>query len=280
MTMVTLLNRYLSPRIGQRVRQLVYWPQDLTTLLSNPKRNPLIPPRWRDFVGGGDFAAVGDLYLRYFVELGQLRTRDQVLDVGCGLGRMAVPLTQYLDLNGTYWGFDVEPSGIYWCQTRIAKRYPQFHFTLAQVRNRMYNPRGHILPETYRFPYEDQKFEFQFATSVFTHMNISATLRYIEEIGRVLKPGGRSFNTFFLINAESLACIQHRRSSQAFRYQVHDSWTISKTTPEKAIGHSEASIRERYAQVGLRIIEPIHYGSWCGRDRYTSYQDMVVAVKE
>src|SRR3712207_8357957 len=45
-------------------------------------------------------------------------------------GRMARPLARYLDDDGSYAGFDVNPVGVGWCQSRYPER---FAFVHAQV---------------------------------------------------------------------------------------------------------------------------------------------------
>src|SRR5205085_6486747 len=62
----------------------------------------LLPPPALARSVGGEFRATGAEFLRYFIELGGLRPTEHVLDVGCGVGRMAVPLTGYLDAGGRY----------------------------------------------------------------------------------------------------------------------------------------------------------------------------------
>jgi 2-polyprenyl-3-methyl-5-hydroxy-6-metoxy-1,4-benzoquinol methylase len=56
-----------------------------------------LPPRALRFVGNGDFLQVGKIFLNIFIEKAGLQKTDNVLDVGCGIGRMAIPLTKYLD---------------------------------------------------------------------------------------------------------------------------------------------------------------------------------------
>ena len=54
----------------------------------------------QDWVGGGGsaaFKAIGNEFLGYLVDLSALQPGDAVLDVGCGSGRMALPLTGYLN---------------------------------------------------------------------------------------------------------------------------------------------------------------------------------------
>ena len=48
-----------------------------------------------------EFGAVDNEFLENFMEHGQLRPDGRVLDVGCGLGRMALPMTGYSSLTGS-----------------------------------------------------------------------------------------------------------------------------------------------------------------------------------
>ena len=74
------------------------------------------------FIGGGDFKKVGEEFLNYFQNLGDIKSSDKILDIGCGSGRMAVPLTKFIDSSGVYEGFDIFPSGISWCQKNISTK--------------------------------------------------------------------------------------------------------------------------------------------------------------
>ena len=75
------------------------------------------------FVGDGNFQAVGAEFLGHFIRKGGLRPDSRVLDIGCGIGRMAVPLTQYLDTaTGSYRGIDPVAGGINWCRQTISRR--------------------------------------------------------------------------------------------------------------------------------------------------------------
>jgi SAM-dependent methyltransferase len=123
------------------------------------------------FVGSVDnFEASGELLVRRLIEVAGLTPTSRVLDIGCGIGRLAVALTPYLDPQARYEGLDIVPSGIEWCTENITSRYPNFRFTLADVSNREYNPSGRLAPTEYRLPYADATFDLVVLTSVFTHM--------------------------------------------------------------------------------------------------------------
>jgi cyclopropane fatty-acyl-phospholipid synthase-like methyltransferase len=77
-----------------------------------------MPPRSLAFVVVGDFELTSQQFLGYFRDLGALEPGDRVLDVGSGLGRMALPLTSYLE-GGSYAGFDVGREMVRWCQRTI-----------------------------------------------------------------------------------------------------------------------------------------------------------------
>src|SRR5215469_3416700 len=161
------------------VRRLFFLPVDLLDKALG-RRDPLIPPRWMVFVGGCNFN--DQEFLRYFAELGGLKPGDRVLDVGCGIGRMAVPLTKFLDERGSYEGFDIVPDGITWCQSQITPRFPRFRFTLADIYNGLYNPGGGYRAGDYVFPYPDASFDFVFLFSVFTHMLPADMENYLRQI--------------------------------------------------------------------------------------------------
>ena len=70
-----------------------------------------------------------------------LRPDHHVIDIGCGSGRLALPLTNFLR-RGRYEGFDIDPDMIAWCRRSITPRHPDFGFSLARRRQLALQPRA------------------------------------------------------------------------------------------------------------------------------------------
>jgi SAM-dependent methyltransferase len=248
---------------------------DARDALLRRQHDPLTPPRRLGFVGSGDFRAAGEDFRELFVNLAGLHPDEDVLDVGSGVGRVAVGLTGWL--RGRYEGIDVVRRGIEWCQQSITPRYPNFRFQVADLYNRHYNPEGRVRASEYRFPFEDQSFDVVVLTSVFTHLLPADRDNYISEIARVLRPAGRCFGTFFLLDDDVRRRLQGGRDTLNFRFQRPGYWTDNRRIPEAAVAYEEADVREQFERNGLRITL-VRYGAWSGRDDGTGWQDIVVAA--
>ena len=244
------------------------------------RRDSLVPPiRLIGYRASLAFKKNGEEFFKYYIELCGLKSSDKILDVGCGVARKAVPLTRYLDETGRYEGFDIIKAEIDWCKKSISTKYPNFHFQQVDVFNKCYNPKGTYRASEFRFPFEDECFDFVVLGSVFTHMLPEDVEKYLSEISRVLKKGGRCLITFFLLNEESLELIRAQKTSQNFEYECGPYRTITPDMPEDSIGYDEPYILNLYEKCSLKIKEPIRYGYWCERKDFLSYQDIIIATK-
>lgn len=233
------------------------------------RRDPLVPPRrlWGT-VGQGDFVAIGDEFLGHLVDLAGLTPSSDVLDAGCGIGRIARPLAGFLD-GGSYAGFDVDRDAVAWCRARYPDR---FRFDVADLRNVRYNPHGADEAAAYRFPYDDDAFDVVVMTSVLTHLLAPEAERYLSETRRVLRPGGRLLATFFLLDDASRAAIADGAAAIAFLDAAAETAIADPAVPEEAVAYDARWVRER---LDVERIEP---GAWRGAPRPArSFQDIVVA---
>jgi len=227
---------------------------------------------------GIGFLDVSREFLGHFIRLADLKSTDDVLDVGCGVGRMAYMLAHYLKPEARYEGFDIIGQLVDWASAKITPTYPNFQFRKVDVYNKHYNPTGKFQADEFRFPYEDESFDFIFLTSVFTHMFGKDVRHYLDEFRRVLRPGGRCLTTCFLLNDESRRLIKAKKSTFALTHPVGDGYTSNPKDPEDAIGFDEGDMREWLAERGFDL-EGAHYGAWCGRPEFLSFQDVLVYRK-
>jgi SAM-dependent methyltransferase len=241
--------------------------------------DPLVPPRRLQFVGRGDFADTGDEFLAYFLDLAGLRGDHRVLDVGCGIGRMARPLAEFLDPErGSYDGFDVDREGIGWCRRRYAHRHPNFRFLRADLFNRRYHPGGEHRASEYRFPYDDGSFDLVIATSVYTHLLEDEADHYLAESARVLRAGGRLFATFFVLDDDSRRRLAAGEAGLPFLDPDQHTAVLSEDLPEEAVAYDELWIDARMRAHGLTP-STLRPGTWSGREDGLSFQDIVVAAR-
>jgi ubiquinone/menaquinone biosynthesis C-methylase UbiE len=243
---------------------------------------PMVPAVEDMFDGPGslqEFKANGEEFLHIYKEICGLQPDEKMLDVGSGIGRKTWPLTQYFNGHAVYEGIDIAKAGVDWCRDRITSRYPNFHFQQIDVYNKHYNPRGRYRASGYQFPLADESFTFVMLGSVFTHMLPADLEHYLSEVRRVLTAGGRCLISYFLLNDESRQLIEAGKSTFDFQYELDGHRTISREVPEEAIAFDETLIMSFYEKIGLRIVR-IDYGSWCGRPKHLSTQDLILAVRE
>jgi len=190
-----------------------------------------------------------------------LTPAHRVLDIGCGIGNLALGLRGFL--KGGYEGLDVHSEAIAWCQQAITPVAPGFHFTRADLNNRAYNPGRATAAENYRFPFPDRAFDFILVGSVFTHMLAADFEHYVKEIARVLDDGGTCVASCYLLNDASRDGIARAASYFSFpfgdptgRLRVQD---IS--LPEAAVAMDEDYVRQVHRDAGLNVAD-VRRGRW------------------
>lgn len=243
------------------------------------KRDAGVPPkRLQHYVGDGDFRAIGEEFLGLAREFGDLASDDHVLDIGSGLGRMAMPLTRYLSATGSYDGLEIMPHAVRWCKRHITPSHPSFRFHHADVYNRLYNPKGRLPEETFVFPFDADTFDFTLLMSVFTHMLPPTVKQYLSEIARVLRPGGTVLATAFLLDPISRAAIEAGSSTFGFTHQITDQgvMTNNPAIPEAAIAYPFECFEQLVESSGLTLSRPVYPGAWSGRPDGRSTQDIVI----
>jgi SAM-dependent methyltransferase len=238
------------------------------------------PPRSLMYCGAGDFRATGAEFLGHFITLGELAPHERVLDIGCGVGRMAVPLTQYLDDAGSYDGIDIVAAGIAWCRSAISVNYPAFRFHHLDLAHPLYNPDGALPPGGVRLPFDAASFDFTCLVSLLTHLEPDEVAHYAREAARLLAPGGRCFVTAFLVNRLARAAIARGAGALPFDLSAPGPvWYADMSAPSAAVAFDEDAFLAMFAAAGLRRRAGTQYGMWSGRDSPV-FQDLCVFTRD
>jgi SAM-dependent methyltransferase len=104
-----------------------------------------------------------------------LRPGHTLLDMGCGMGRLATKACQYLDA-GNYAGIDGDPNYIEICRRLLEPVNKPFQL---------------LFNRDFEFDRFDMKFDYGIAQSVFTHLSDEQVSRCIVNLKGVMKTGAR-----------------------------------------------------------------------------------------
>ena len=268
----------VPPALRYLIRRIYFFNIDLLDLITG-KRDKTMPPKGLIFIGPGDFKKIGEHYLNLFKEHCNLKPDQRVLDIGCGIGRIAIPLTKYLDSEGSYEGFDIVKKGIDWCKKHITKSYPNFRFLHIDLKNDLYNLKTSQTAKNFVFPYRDNDFDLAVLTSVFTHMLPEDVENYTREIHRVLKVGRKCLVTYFILNPESKNYMKSN-SGFDFKFNFGSYSLLDKNVKEANVAYEEEYLINLISQNNLTL-EKTLYGFWSGRPRNESFdfQDTLILSK-
>lgn len=262
---------FYSLPVGMRfwARRLYYLPLDILSPIQG------MPPRGLIYTGGGDFKETGERFVQYFIQYGGLKASDDVMDIGSGIGRMAIPLSNYLDSSSRYYGFDLVKTGVDWCQKNISTKYPNFDFRYVDLDNDLYT---HSVQKAdqFIFPYENESVDFVFLISVFTHMIPQEMNHYLSEIYRCLKPGGKCFFSCFIYDdVDRLS----KNPKFSFKYVYNHHALMNQKVSSANVAFSKTWLYEQIENRQFNI-KSEHEGSWAdGNDKALDFQDIIILEK-
>ncbi len=243
-----------------------------------------LPQDAQHVIGDGDFRAIGAEFLTHLVRLGGLTPRAQVLDAGCGFGRVALPLTRYLAPEARYLGFDIVQEPIDWCSRHVAPLHSGFHFACLDVQHPLYNQAGRQQDTTgFRSQLRPALAacapDFVCAISLFTHLDQPAITAYLADIAALLPTGGTLFFTAFLTGPGTPRATA-RSVFPPQRWQAHGpQLTALIGAPlTAAVGIDSSWLLQLLDQLGLRCTQ-LHLGFWRDGSAAGSFQDILVCRK-
>lgn len=232
------------------------------------------PPSFMDYSGGG-FVPIGNHLVQLMMARAGLADGMVVVDIGCGIGRMAVAMSKRLR-EIRYVGFDVVNYGILWCRKRFSA-LPGYRFVHANIFNTFYNPRGSEAGSSYRFPVSDSTADFVCATSVFTHMPASEVTHYLRETSRCMKRGAKAYFTAFILDQESRGQIEANLTLLTFRRERQGAYVETPDEPDLAVAYDGSAFEAMVVRSGLEVVA-FYPGNW-RKLPYEDFQDAYVLAK-
>jgi SAM-dependent methyltransferase len=224
---------------------------------------------------GSSYSAAGKHGVDLLRAHAGLVPHDRILDIGCGNGRLTLPLVEALSSTGGYVGFDVSRAAIRYCRRRFGPERPDFEFHHIDVHNRVYNPGGAVVETQTRFPCADGVITLAVANSVFTHLPLETIRRYLHETRRVLAPGGRAAFTAFVLTPQVREWIAQGHSPVPLKPWREGAMTVDPYWPENAVAYDEEVLREAIGAAGLTL-DDVLVGNWRPAHTYAGNQDMLI----
>jgi SAM-dependent methyltransferase len=269
---------YLPPPVRRAAAGLWLDLASLPARLRDPGRRG---DPWQSLhnIGPGDFQHSGANLMADLVAYAGLQPSDHVLDIGCGVGRVTLPLTRFLDAAGGYTGFDISRRAVEACRKRFAATRPDFDFVWLDVRNGDYNAGGAIAETEVRFPGEDGGVDLAFAASVFSHAQIETVGHYLAETARVLRSGGRFLFTAYTLTPERRIAVLRGQTRLALLPWTQTSMVMDPRSPERAIAHDAEALSRAIEAAGLRLAAPWRAGDWAPDAELGGWQDIWVVEK-
>ncbi|HZI63026.1 MAG TPA: class I SAM-dependent methyltransferase [Pyrinomonadaceae bacterium] len=151
---------------------------------------------------------------------------DSVLDFGCGVGRV---MRHWHKTHGPKWnGTDYNPELINWCRNNL--KFAEFRINELSG----------------QLPYDAESFDFIYVFSVFTHLDEPLQFFWINELSRVLRPGGYLYFTthgeYYLPDLSKEESEQFLSGKLAIREQHRSGENIC------AVFHPVSYVQEKLAQ--------------------------------
>jgi ubiquinone/menaquinone biosynthesis C-methylase UbiE len=108
--------------------------------------------------------------------LARIQSGDNVLDVGCGTGELAMEVQHRVGRAGRVAGIDPGTRQIARARSKAARRHFPIDFRIEVIE---------------QLPFADQSFDVVLSTLMMHHLPAGLKRQGLAEIARVLKPGGR-----------------------------------------------------------------------------------------
>jgi SAM-dependent methyltransferase len=227
-----------------------------------------IPIELMAMTGGGPdtFVEISNSHQANLKKWVDIQPHHNVLEIGCGIGRDAIPLSEYLT-TGSYAGVDIIGRSIEWCRDNIGARHKNFQFIHYDVEDQLHNSAGSTKTADIVLPFADKSIDRIFLYSVFTHLYRADIEHYLREFRRVLKDDGLVYATTFIYDDAILEAARRTNLTifdLRFEHEISPGCRINDLEfPLGAVAFTDEVWGQMLASSGLALTNRL-YGAWSG----------------
>lgn len=234
-----------------------------------PYRGFDIPVGLARMTGGGpeSWGPIAREHMDQYDHIAPIAPTHTVFELGCGIGRDAIELTEVLVPPGRYIGTDIIRPSIDWAKGNIASRYHHFEFHHFDIYSEVHNNVGTAVASDFPLPADDRAVDRIIAQSVFTHIFPVDVAYYLGEFRRILGAGGLATVTFFVLDRQARDLMASQRlgpDCPTLTFETEYSpgiWINDPEHPEGAVAYAASLVQRLIREEGLELVS-LHRGYW------------------
>lgn len=212
------------------------------------------------------------LYTKDIISQCLLERGHKVWEIGCGAGRIAKGLINYLSSEGGYIGVDVDQASIDWCKRHLTPKNKNFQFYKISLSNNYYYEEDNHKINHYDFRFlGTQQFDCAIVLSLFNHLHLEDTQQYLQEIGSRLTLNGLAYLTFLVIDKDFKEFQAKTKQHPNLQRDKRGIWYGYKKQNFFA-GYEPELLKKTFTEANLRVIN-YSPGAWANKPRARLYQD-------
>ncbi|WP_158793111.1 class I SAM-dependent methyltransferase [Granulicella sp. L60] len=188
---------------------------------------------------------LGMQYWVRWLTKGYVRPDSDVVEIGCGCGRIAHPLRNDW-FTGTYLGIDIDKELLQWCSEHFPK--DKFAFLASTHKSATYT--SDTSSEAIKFFFgEMASKDFIYSTSLYTHLLVPELVNYTSESFKVLREDGVMCMTFFCLDSIE------RGGRWNFEHKIGDAYVENLKYPEAAVAYTKEFMEGVAREAGFTNID-------------------------